>query len=146
METADHVAIPLLDGSHALAQIARIEFGRMLVYVTRSQTAPSAATKPIIARQIIAAFCIKVAILPDGHWPVVGYEAVPRIAPFKTQALAQIDPTDPAIVEAFANAVHGLYPWDGFPDGDLFTKMLRHPDVLPTMARMAADFPKPEST
>ncbi|MDB2369251.1 hypothetical protein N9V68_01535 [Octadecabacter sp.] len=144
MDTADQVAIPLLDGRHTLAQIARVEDGRMLVYVTRSQTTPDAATKPLIDRQVMAAFCLEADSLPGGHWTVVGYEAVPRIAPFRNDRLLHMDLTDPAIVEAFANAMHGLYPWDGFPDKDLFTKMLRVPDVLPTKARMTADFPTPD--
>lgn len=76
---------------------------------------------------------------------MIGYDSVPRIAPFKEQSLALLDTQDPAIIEAFVNAVHGLYPWDGFPDAGFFTNMLRDPSILPTLARMTADFPTPDA-
>lgn len=145
MQTADHVLIPLLTGSFALAQVARIEGDRLLLYLTGTQTPRSVTPIPLIDAQIIAALCLDVAMLTTDHWSVIGYEAVPRIAPFYDKPLIFSDPIDPAILEAFANAIHGLCPWDGFPDAALFTNMLRTPSVLPTGARMTADFPKPES-
>jgi hypothetical protein len=42
--------------------------------------------------------------------------------------------------------VHGLYPWDSFPDADFFTNMLRAPTALPETVRMTADFPTPDDT
>lgn len=144
METADHLAIPLLDGTHALAQIARVEDDRLLLYITRSRTSPDAKTKPLIDPHIIAVFCALTANVPSHLWPVIGYEPVPRIAKFKDMPLVLLDVQDSALIEAFANAVHGLYPWDGFPDVELFTNMLRNPNVLPNRARMSANFPKPE--
>ncbi len=143
METADHILIPLLDGTHTLAQIARIEDGKALLYVTRTIATPDTQPKPFSDPQVIAGFCMDAAALPTGLWPVIGYEAVPRIAPFSEWVLMFKDAQDPTIIEAFANAIHGLYPWDGFPDAGFFTNMLRAPEALPVKARMTADFPKP---
>lgn len=145
MQTADHILIPLLDGKYALAQVARIEDSRALIFLARTKATKTAPTAPLDPEQVIGAVTVDAALLPTDTWPIVGYEAVPRIAPFADLPLSDIDPTDPAIVEAFANAIHGLYPWDGFPDPDFFNAMLRDPDTLPTLARMTADFPTPDT-
>jgi len=47
---------------------------------------------------------------------------------------------DPAVVEAFVNAIHGLYPWDGFPDPEFFTKLLVSPDRIPATAKPKSAF------
>ena len=145
MQTADHVLIPLLDGQHILAQIARIEDGRALLYLTRTVSNPKAQTKPLSEPQVVSVLCVDVAALPVDDWPVVGYDAVPRLKLFHERILSMMDLTDPTLIEAFANAVQGLYPWDGFPDKSLFTRMLRNPDARPYAARMTADFPTSES-
>ena len=145
MQTADHVLIPLLDGQHSLAQIARIEDGRALLYLTRTVSNLKAQAKPLSEPQVVAVLCVDMTALPVNDWPVLGYEAVPRLTLFHKRILSSMDLTDPTLIEAFANAVQGLYPWDGFPDKSLFTRMLRNPDARPLTARMTADFPKPES-
>ncbi len=144
MQEADHILIPLLDGRHALAQIARVQYERLLVFVTDSQTAAGAALKPINQTQILAVFCVRKTELTDSHWPVIGYDAIPHFAPFEKKHLSEFELTDPAIIEAFANAIHGLYPWDGFPDPAFFANMLLKPDTLPPHVRMTADFAKPD--
>lgn len=141
MQTADHILIPLLDASFAQAQIARIEDARLLLYVTNDHATMSAKATQLTDADILAVFCVDIANLPAGHWPVIGYETVPRIAPYNDLALADIDPTDPAVIEAFANAIHGLYPWDGFPDPDFFTNMLRSADTRGLNLRLKTDFP-----
>lgn len=50
MQTADHILIPLLDGSYGLAQVARIEDGHVLLYVARTKTAPKAKAKALIEK------------------------------------------------------------------------------------------------
>ncbi|MEN8842293.1 MAG: hypothetical protein ABF254_13925 [Octadecabacter sp.] len=145
MQTADHVLVPLLDGQHSLAQIARIEDGRALLYITRTVSNPKAQTKPLSAPQVVAVLCVDVSAVPVDDWPVLGYDAVPRLRLFHERSLATMDLTDPTLIEAFANAVHGLYPWDGFPDKNLFTRMLLNPEERPYASRMTADFPTSES-
>lgn len=145
MQTADHILIPLLDGQHALAQIARVEDDRALLYLTRTVSTPEALPKALSEPQVVSVQCVAVADLPTKNWRIIGYEAVPRIDPYLDTPLFTMDTQDPTLIEALVNAIQGLYPWDGFPDADVFTNMLRAPSVLPLKARFAADFPKPES-
>ncbi|MBU2993166.1 hypothetical protein Q4555_01795 [Octadecabacter sp. 1_MG-2023] len=146
MQTADLVLIPLLDGQHALAQIARVENGLALLFFTDQVATPRSTPRALADDDVIAALCVQVADLPSDIWPIIGYEAVPRIAPYHDTALDLFDTVDATHIEAFVNAVQGLYPWDGFPDPDYFTLMLRDENALPVRARKTADFPKPESS
>jgi len=146
MQEADHILIPLLNGSYALAQIARRDAHHALLHVTRTQTSLGTKTKPLIDRQIVAVLCVDLRVLSDGHWPVIGYEPIPRLPLHRETPFSDLDAHDPAIVEAFASALHGLYPWDGFPDPDFFTKLLRPEQSIPFKARMTADLPKPDET
>ncbi|SMX30978.1 hypothetical protein [Octadecabacter ascidiaceicola] len=147
MREADHILIPLLDETFALAQVARIEWGRtrIMILISDRSSARTTKAKAIPADAIVAAAIVSSDAVQPEQWPVIGYDAVPRIAGYHDLYLAGEDPIAPAIVEAFATALHGLYPWDGFPDPDFFTNMLRDPEVLPAKARMTSDFPKPES-
>ena len=143
-QEADHIGIPLLDGTHCVAQLAHLRDRHGLLLLTMRRARPGDATFPIPAKDVQSLLTVDLAAVPEGHWPVLGYEAVPTR--FR-QARAASDPaaaTDPAIVEALANALQGLYPWDGFPDPDFFTKLLRFPDRRPSRARLAAQMPDPD--
>ena len=143
MQSADHVLVPLLDATFGVAQIARIEQDRALVYMTAQRGTPAGRTRPLNDADVIAALCVALPDLGPDQWPVFGYDAVPRLDAFDTLFLGGIDPVDPAIIEAFTSAIHGLYPWDGLPDPAYFTNLLRDPATLPATARMTADFPAP---
>ena len=145
MQEADHILIPLLDGHHALAQVARVERGRALLMVSDRISAPKAKVQPLMADDVVAKVVVAPSDIPAGHWPTIGYDAVPRIAAFRDISLPTEDATDLAIVEALANALHGLYPWDGFPEPDFFVAFLRDNQAIPAKARMTAQMPKPDS-
>ena len=136
MQNADLILIPLLDGTFLRAQVDSIgtHFANLLL---SDQVVPAdAAPKPLTNADIVAL----IAVTPnDLQWPVIGYDAVPRLKK------PEHAPQDPAIAEALANAIHGLYPWDGFPDPMFFTSFLRDPSILPDRARLTADFPKPDA-
>lgn len=141
MQEADHILLPLLNGGNALAQIARIEKDRALLLMTRTQTTPDTPTSPLSDPQVIAVICAGLNDLKQSGWMVNGYHPIPRIAPYCDQALTQMDLVDTAVIEAFINAVHGLYPWDGFPDPAFFDRLLRRPEMRPTSARLQREFP-----
>jgi len=145
MQEADHLLIPLLDGTHALAQVARVNDARALVHITDQRTNADAQVTPIPAKAVLATLSVDRGSLTPGQWPVVGYEALPKELGTRSEHLNDAGPLDAAIVEAFANACLGLFPWDGFPDPDLFTAFLRNPKARPPKARTTAHFSKLET-
>ena len=133
MQNADLILIPLLDGTYLRAQVDSVtpHFAGLMLsdQVVTADASPKALTNADIVALI--------AVTPnDIPWPVIGYDAVPRLK------IPDHAPHDPAIAEALANAIIGLYPWDGFPDPAFFTNFLRDPDTVPSRARTSADLPK----
>ena len=148
MQNADHILIPLLDGTSCLAQVCRVQDRRALILLTAQRSSADATVKPLPASDVLAAVVIDLDTLTADQWPVVGYDAIPRLPNLTRWDVSADDHLyDPAIVEAFCNAQQGHYPWDGFPDPDFFSLMLlpHHRYQRPPRARMTADFPKPES-
>ncbi len=142
-QDADHILIPLLDGDFTLAQIAQTatdDDTRAVLYLTSRHMTLKSEVFPIPPRDVKAMLAVDLSLVPHDHWEIVGYEPIPLIP--RALTLATDTPLhDPSVVEAFANAMHGLYPWDGFPEADYFTNLLRTPDKLPSRRRMAADMP-----
>lgn len=142
-QDADHILIPLLDGDYTLAQIALIANEgdtRAILYLTSRHMTLKSEVFAIPPRDVKAMLAVDMSLVPHDHWEIVGYEPIPAIP----RALTLTDDTeihDPSVIEAFANALHGLYPWDGFPDPDFFTNLLRTPDSLPSRRRMSSDMP-----
>ena len=90
---ADHILIPLLDRDYMLAQIARLDGFLAMLYVTfRHMT---------LAPEVYAfgPKDVQAAVFTD-------------LEPVQT----------PETIEAPANALHGLYPWDGVPQADFLPK------------------------
>ena len=144
-EDADHLLVPLLDGGALVAQIAKLDGASALLLLTQRRAAPGDNVVPIEDTEVMAILPVDLSTLPDGHWPVLGYDAIPHKLTLPRFPDPDGDaPHDPAIVEALANAIEGLYPWDGFPDRDFFAKLLRNPEVRPARARMAAQMPTPD--
>ncbi|MCF2870534.1 hypothetical protein L0664_05595 [Octadecabacter sp. G9-8] len=144
MQEADHILIPLLSGTHALAQVVQVEADNAVLFITRRPHVTGDKTIALADADVLAIVAVSLANLPENHWRIIGYDAIPDLNRTKTDfASDDVVLHDPAIVEAFANAIHGLYPWDGFPDPHFFTNLLRAPSSLPTRARMTADLPKP---
>lgn len=135
-DDADHIRIPLLDGTYGTGQITGSERGNPTVLLTLRRTA--AATDPITPigfDEIISHLRTTDAALRDGLWTVPGFEALPhprdRLSPLDLPDITH----DPAIVEAFLNACHGLLGWHSFPDRDLFDTMLFGSTKRPATAR-----------
>lgn len=145
MQDADHIAIPLLDGTYALAQIAQVEGDNVVLFLTHRTYRDRDTVSTIAPKDVMAIVPVSLSALPKDHWRILGYDAVPDLNRTKTDfASEDITLHDPAIIEAFANAIHGLYPWDGFPYPAFFTNLLRRSDTVPPPARMTADFPAPD--
>lgn len=138
MQTADLILIPLLDGTFSLAQVDQIADGTVRLFLSTQTAKPHTPPKQLWPDDVIAVITLDTDTI---NWAVIGYETVPRIPVSPVNA----QPQDPAIAEALANAINGLYPWDGFPDPTFFNSFLRDPATRPVRARFAADFPTPDT-
>lgn len=142
VQEADHILIPLLNGDYTLAQVVRTDDdGTTLLYVTQRTMKLTSEVFAIGNKDIKAAVFTKLETVPYGHWPIVGYEEIPDLKHGDPSTMSDNDRQvhDPETIEAFANALHGLYPWDGFPDPDFFANMLITPENMPKKARLKAD-------
>ena len=149
-QQADHLHIPLLDGTVSLAQVVEAPNrpdSAALCALTSRKHPPGETVSPLALSEVIAILMILPPADPAALWPIVGFDQIPRIRDvFDLDhhllfEFADLPPQDPALIEAFVNAIHGLYPWDGFPDPDLFTNMLLTPDALPKARKPKAEFP-----
>ncbi|WP_296419339.1 hypothetical protein [Pseudooctadecabacter sp.] len=134
MQPADLPLIPLLDGTHAVVQADEVAGTSARLFLTLTRATPAQTPSPLGAADVIAVITINTTDVP---WPIAGYDAIPRLtAPLSD---AQTTPQDPAIAEALANALHGLYPWDGFPDPAFFDAFLTGP--RPDTIRLTSQMP-----
>lgn len=147
---ADIFLVPLLDGAYGVGQIVvcppDAPVGTRACLFTQRRTETVKPQSPINVAEGLALILISDELLKDKTWPIVGFEAIPpvdRVFKLKAAIKARFDKVaiqDPAVVEAFVNAIQGLYPWNGFPDPEFFTKLLVHPDRVPATAKSKAAF------
>ena len=130
-DQADLVTVPLLDGGLGLLQIVdRAGPDAALAALTLRRPAPGAAVAPLAASDITSFQRIATGAIVDGTWTIAGFEQIPRRAALPDLDVARLRDwpglplRDPAVIEAFLNACHGLYPWDGFPDAAFFDTFL----------------------
>lgn len=146
IQEADHILIPLLDGTFARAQVAQTPPGQALVYLTATRAAETTNAGPLQRSDVIAMLFIDTTSLSSSRWPVIGYDAIPVGLTSMALDMPSLTAHDPAIGEALANAIHGLYPWDGFPDPDFFTDMLVDGVDIPATAKTHVQLNPPRLT
>lgn len=148
-QLADIFLVPLINGDFAVGQVANVADtpdNTALCLFTLLTSAPDWPPKPIHYSEAISLILLSDTSLRDGTWQTVGFEAVPplkRIFDLEdalATKFANVKAQDPAIVEAFVNACHGHYPWDGFPDSQFFNSLLIYPDRVPKFAKMKSQF------
>jgi len=129
---ADYFRVPLLDGAYGIGQVFEAEGtpnGAAFCGLSTRKTDQNSPITPFIPLEIAAFVFVEPAHLNDGTWPLAGFDQIPRYSffyDFKIQKSLGFPDTaihDPAVIEAFLNAFHGLYPWDAF--GDLFDQIKR---------------------
>ena len=148
-QQADIFLVPLLDGKFGVGQIIvcppDAPVGTRVCVLTRRKAARAELQSPLHLSEALSLVVVQDDHLKDGTWPIVGFEAIPPIdRAFKVNKAIKsrfdsVAIQDPAIIEAFVNALHGLYPWDGFPDPDFFTKLLITPDRIPASVKTKAE-------
>ena len=138
-DQADHFLIPLLDGGYGLGQILHPAVtidGTLLRAVplcllTGRKMAQGDPCTPIALSEVLSVELIDPAPLRETVWPIIGFEQLP---PLRREAellrLTERDGGAPhlretGLIEAFVNACHGLYPWDGFGGTAVFDALLR---------------------
>lgn len=123
-DEADLFTLPLLDGDTGWGQVVERLEGGALILLTRRKGPPEQNLQPVALSEVWALLRVPSTPLDDGTWAVHGFEALPRPRHRLEAARAPEGAIDPAIVEAFLSACHGLLPWDYFPEAGLFDGLL----------------------
>lgn len=131
-DQADYFRIPLLDGRHAIGQILEVDDlppGTIFCALSDKITTDAQNLAPLSLSNIVAFVMTTPDAITRATWPLAGFNAIPRyrdVYDFQHQRLLgfpDMPNHDPAIIEGFMNAWHGLFPWDSF--GDLFDQIKR---------------------
>lgn len=147
-DQADIFLVPLLDGSFCVGQVidptaTETAAFCLLTDIAQTDTSPPPA---ITLGNVQSLLLIEPASLIDATWPIAGFEQLPDIMRLYDWRFARkigydgLQPHDPAIVEAFANAAFGLYPWDAF-GADFFNTFLIDPKTAPPKAVLGSGRP-----
>lgn len=122
-QQADLFSIPLLDGDAGRGQIVEVNDERAFALISLSKADQTGA---IALDTVISLRAIPLAPFHSGQWTITGFDMIPKTRKLMMhdEAWLTMDLTEPAIIEAFLSACHGLFPWDGFPDVELFDRML----------------------
>lgn len=94
---------------------------------------------PLSLTDLASLLLINTDAIKSGVWQIKSFQQLPHINSIfkwrdaKRDGYSNLQAQDSAVVEAFANAAFGLYPWDGFGT-DFFAKFLIYPDRLPADA------------
>ena len=139
---ADYFRIPLLDGHYGVGQVFETSAGdpnALFCGLTGLRTDAAQPIAPFPLSDVIALVRIADSAITDQQWPLAGFDQIPRFRDIYdydgARALGFPDKPvhAPAVIEAFINAVHGLYPWDSF--GALFDQIKRPDIALPHKAQ-----------
>lgn len=134
-DQADYFRIPLLDGSYGVGQVFEINAGGdnvLFCGISIRKTDAVTQIESFSPTDIIAVVRVTDDPLKTEQWPLGGFNQIPRFRSFINYDRIAADgfpdhPVhDPAVIEAFVNALHGLYPWNAF--GSLFDQIKR-PDM-----------------
>lgn len=140
-QQADLFLIPLLDGTFRVDQVVDVLIsGNCLCAISKRQISEDNPVSALSLSDLQALVLVNSDAIDTGVWAVTGFEQLPQINSVfkwrdaKLDGYANLALQDPAVIEAFANATFGLYPWDGFSTADFFVKFLIHPDQIPPAA------------
>lgn len=127
---ADYFLVPLLSGAYAVGQVLETDKtpdASLFCALTHRTAVKGDAIAPLVPLDITAFCLVAPNLIADGTWPIAGFDQIPKydfFFDFAQQHLLgfpNIPVHDPAVIEAYLNAWHGLYPWDAF--GDLFEQI-----------------------
>lgn len=139
---ADLFAVPLLDGDAGLGQVIETQDDRALILLSKRRKDTRDAL-PVPLSDVISILTVPTAPFASGQWVIAGYDTIPATREiWNHDGLWQDRATvDPAVIEAFLNAWHGLFPWDGFPDPGFFDTLLVPGQTRPPRAVLGTPAP-----
>jgi hypothetical protein len=129
---ADYFLTPLLDGTFGVGQVFETSTNTantVFCGISRQKIERDASVSIFKLSDVIAFVRCDDTALTSEQWPLAGFDQIPRfrsVFDFDKAATNDFPETprhDPAVIEAFTNAVHGLCPWNSF--GDLFDQIKR---------------------
>ncbi len=129
---ADYFRIPLLDGQFGVGQVFEVAAGdenALFCGISTIRTDTTTDIAPFGLSDVVAMVRVQDTAIAGGDWPLAGFDQIPRFRSVlnydgaKALGFPDMPVFEPAVIEAFTNAVHGLYPWDAF--GPLFDQIKR---------------------
>ncbi len=134
------VAVPLLDGTFALAHVAHHYIGVTVVqFDHRAKTPPQLlqGVDDALRARPLAVLAITSIDIADGNWPVIG-EREPQYPPelLDTKGHSSTSPATSWLFDAY----YGLRPWDGMHDPRYYEKELLPGVPVPSTVRYKKDF------
>jgi len=135
------VAVPLLDGSFALAHVAHLSYLTItLAHFAHRATSPDKLLDGLgeaMAARLLAIMDVTSDEIRDGHWPVIGHKEPTYPAPMLDMKGSS---STASISRALFDAYYGLRPWDGMHDPRYFEKKLLSDVPVPPTVRYKRDF------
>lgn len=139
-QEADLFLIPLLNERHCVGQVIDVTDTAVLCAISSRQVSQSTDVSALSLSELSALMLIAPSAIGTGIWPIAGFDTIPNVNSLfnwksaKSKGYANLAVHDPAVIEAFANAIFGLYPWDGFGAADFFSRFLIDPRKIPAAA------------
>jgi hypothetical protein len=131
-DQADYFLIPLLDGQFGVGQILELadtKEGAPFCGISARRASAGSPVDPLQLNEIVAFVRVSPSALVTGTWPLAGFDQIPRFRDVfdfegaRALGFADTPVRDPAVIEAFVSAWHGLYAWDAF--GEIFEQIKR---------------------
>jgi hypothetical protein len=131
-QQADYFRIPLLDGTFGVGQVFETSAdapNAVFCGISLRKIAADTPVTPLAMSDIIALVRIDDTAITSQQWRLAGFDQIPRFRSVfdydgaKALGFPNTPLHDPAVIEAFTTALHGLYPWNSF--GDLFDQIKR---------------------
>lgn len=131
-QQADYFRIPLLDGTFGVGQVFDTAAGSETTAfcgISLCKADADDVILPLCLTDVVALVRVDDSALTSGQWPLAGFDQIPRFRSIfdydgaSALGFPNTPRHDAAVIEAFTNAIHGLYPWNSF--GDLFDQIKR---------------------
>ncbi len=136
------VAVPLLDGSWALAHVAASHLGIIVAHYDHRAERPEQLLHGMddaMRARLFSVLAVTNDEIYDGHWPVIGYKEPEYPAEMlDTKGRSYTASATRCLFEA----VYGLRAWDEMAVPRWYDRMLLPGSQVPASARYKADFEK----
>lgn len=146
-QEADLFLVPLLNGHSCVGQVIDVSDAAILCAISKRQIAEGSEVTALALSELCALMLIEPTAITNAIWPITGFDTIPHVNSLfnwkkaKANGYGNLQIHDPSVIEAFANAIFGFYPWDGFGAPDFFSRFLIDPSNIPEAAVMSSGTP-----